>query len=276
MLTWFREVAALRFDTVVNGRGESFPRDRFDAIAQYAQTLASAATIAYIAGRSLSEVSADSTMHKYAGDPIDAQRRDSFDVWFRSLGVSRLEIQGAGVAQYMMPNAEFCAGYQNCVTGGVLAGGIGGIRFVKSRLGLVVEGGSGQQFVASREGEFENEAFAQRISRASALFRFGTTRPTDSSVELLVGPTIVSAQTSGVTVIKLATAPFGGRHTLDERQMVPAVTAVINLVLPTSRSWSLYLPVRVTGLLKHDERMPDRIDVQVGIGLSLRLSQTVR
>ncbi|MEO8678855.1 MAG: hypothetical protein ABI665_07405 [Vicinamibacterales bacterium] len=276
MLAWLRGVARLPFDTVVTDRGESFSRDRFDSLNQYAEALSSAARSAYLAGRSLAQTSSDPAMQKYAGSPLDSQRSASFNAWFRSFHVSRLELQGAGVAQWMAPNAEFCAEYFNCETGGVIAGGIGGIRFVRSRLGLVLEGSSGQQFVAFGEGGFQSEAFAQRISRGSVLFRFGPKRPTDKSVELLAGPTLVFAQTSGVTITKLATAPIGGRHLFDEHQTAGALTGGVNLVLPVSSRWAFYFPIRANWLLKSQPRMPVRFDVQAGLGLSLRISQSVR
>jgi hypothetical protein len=276
MLAWLRGVAALPFDTILTAGGSALTRDRFDAAHQYAEALASAANAAYIAGRSLQQALADPAMQRFAGTLIDAQRRTNFDQLYRSFHVSRTEIQGAAIAQWMAPNPDFCSGYTNCETGGVVAGGSGGLRFVRSGLGLVIEGSSAQQFIASREGTLKNEAFAQRISRGSALFRVGPKRPSATSIELLAGPTLLIAQSSGVVVNKLATAPFGGRHPIEEKQKTAAITAGINLVLPVSRRWSVYLPVRATYVLKTLERMPDRLDVQAGAGLSLRLSQSVR
>ena len=135
----------------------------------------------------------------------------------------------------------------------------------------------GDQFTTQRQGELDDEVYAQRSSRGSFLLRAGTSRPTALSIDLLVGPTIIVASTSGVTRVKEAVPPFGGRHPFSERTTQLAITAGVNVVLPLTRAISVIVPLRATALPSDPpQRWPGRFDAHGGIGLSIRLAQSVK
>jgi hypothetical protein len=276
ILQWLRGVAKLPFDTVITS-DRVIARDAFDEALRYAEDLARAATDGYIRGWSTDRTAAATTLAKYAGTPIDARRRAAIDYFFDTAGVSRFELQGAAFVRKIQPDPGYCAGYACSLADDVL-GGSGGLRLTRSRFGFIVEGSFGEQYVAQREGYFDDESFAQRSSRGSLLFRLGKTRPSSFSVDLLAGPTFVVNDTSGVTRVKLSLSPRGGRFSFNERKTTIAATAGINVVAPFSRAVSLYLPLRATWLsenLSATARRPDRLDFQAGIGFSIRLSQSV-
>ena len=123
-----RDVAKLPFDSVVTGRGDTLPRDRVDALLPYVEQLYATSFDAYSRGASVQRAAADHAP-EVRRQSVDAQRRTSVESIFRSLRVSRIELQGAGIAQWMAPNDAYCEGYTNCISGGEIVGGSAGITF---------------------------------------------------------------------------------------------------------------------------------------------------
>jgi hypothetical protein len=276
VLQWLHGVAKLPFDTVITA-DRVLTRDAFDEALRYAEDLQRAAADGYLRGWSTERTAAATPFAKYAGTPVDARRRAGIDHFFRTAGVSRLELQGAAFARKIERDPHYCADYACSLPDNIL-GGSGALRLTKSRFGVIVEGSFGEQYLAQREGYLDDEAFAQRSSRGSFLFRFGKTRPSSLSADLVVGPSIVTNDTVGVTRVKQSIAPRGGRFPFRERKTAIAATAGINLVAPFSRAVSLYLPLRATWLAESVSpaaRRPDRLDFQAGVGFSIRLSQSV-
>ena len=279
MLDWFRGVSALPFDTVITATGQPVTREAFDTAHRYVEDLTRAATTGYVRGWSVERTATAAAMQSYSGTRLDARRRASIDHFFRVAGVTRVELQGAAFTRFIQPDPYYCQGYDPCSLPDRIVGGSGALRLTKSKLGIVLEASFGEQYVSERESRLDDEIFAQRSSRASLLFRAGKTRPSSWSIDLLAGPTLVVHETSGATRVKEATAPRGGLHSFTERQTKFAATGGVNLVAPFSRAVSLYLPLRVTWLSASPsatERRPDRLDLQAGVGFSIRLRQHIR
>jgi hypothetical protein len=278
VLAWLDALAALPFDTIVTDAGEQLDRRRFDEVRRFAADLRAAAIDNYPRRRSAARAAAAPGLQKYDGTPLAAQRHGNLEALFRSLRVTRVELQGAAVARWMQPNDAYCEGYDPCVSGGEIAGGTAALRVAMSRVGFVVEASFAEQFLASRDSTLDDEAYAQRTTRAAMLFRYGAKRPAATSFELVAGPSITFADTRGVQRIKQAVAPFGGRHSINERTITWGVTAGVNVVLPLSQSISLFVPIRATALPQVEvaERRPGRFDLQGGIGLGIKLAQSVR
>lgn len=278
VLEWLRHAAKLDFDLVITASGDTLTHEQFDAVLRYAEDFNTAARDAYTRRRSVDRAAASPALQKYSGNPLDARRRSNIDRWFETARVSRVEIQGAAFARMLRPDPGYCAGYDPCTVPNHVVGGSGGLRMTWSQVGAIVEASFGDQYIVERQGDFDDEVLAQRSSRGALLFRVGSTRPSSASIDLLVGPAFVRHTSSGVTRVKQAVAPLGGRHPFSETQTVSAITAGINLIAPFSRAVSLYVPVRATWLSEQSSassRRPDRFDVQVGVGFSIRISQRV-
>lgn len=277
VLEWLRAVAQLPFDTVITA-DRSISKDSFSEIVRYAEDLERVAADGYLHGWSTDRTAAATPFNRYARSPIDGRRRAGIEHFFRSATVSRIELQGAGFVRRIAPDARYCADYTCSITDNLL-GGSGGVRVSKSRLGLILEASSSEQYFSLREGYFDDEAFTQRSSRGSFLLRLGKTRPSSFAADLLAGPTVVVNDTAGITRVKQSVAPRAGRYPFSERKVTVAATAGINLIAPLSNGLSLYLPVRATWLAEAgsaEARRPDRVDFQAGVGFSIRLSQSVR
>jgi hypothetical protein len=207
---------------------------------------------------------------------VDARRLANIDAMFRSFRVTRTEVHAAAIARVMSANDAYCAGFDTCVSGGRIMGGSGGMRLAMSRVGAVLEVTLGEQFVSQRESGAEDDAFAQRSSRGSLLFRFGPTRPTARTLDLLAGATLIVTDTRGVTRVKQALAPIGGRHPFSERRTAIAFTTGANFIVPVTRVISVVVPVRMTALVSAPPaRSAGRFDVQAGVGFSVRTTQRV-
>jgi hypothetical protein len=279
MLEWFREVSTLPFDAVIAANGQPMSREAFDIAHRYAEDLARVATDGYLRGWSAERTASAAPMQPYSGTRLDARRRTSIDSFFRSAGVTRVELQVAGITRLIRPSSRYCEGYDPCAVTERIVGGSGALRLTRSRLGVLLEASSGQQFVSQRGSRLEDEIFAQRSSRGSLLFRVGKIRPSSWSIDLLAGPSIVVNDTSGTTRVKEAIAPRGGVHPFSEREVKVTTTGGVNLVAPLSRALSVYVPLRVTWLpasASATDRRPDRLDLQAGVGFSFRLQQSVR
>ena len=278
MVEWFRGISQLKFDTVIAGSGEPITRDEFDTVRRYVEDLTRTAINGYVRGWSTERTAAAAPMPQYSGSRVDARRSMVIGEFFDSARVSRIEIQGAAFARAIRPNGAYCEGYDPCGIPERIIGGSGALRMTKSTIGFVVEAAFAEQYISQREGALEDEAFAQLSARGSLLFRVGRTRPSSFSIDLLAGPTFVFYDTVGVTRVKQAVAPRGGRHPFTERKTDMAGTVGINVVEPFSRVVSLYLPMRVTwlGAPSGGERRPDRLDVQAGVGFGIRLKQSIR
>ena len=278
MTEWFDGISELKFDTVITASGEPLTREEFDAVRRYADDLTRTAINGYVRGWSTARTAAAAPLPQYSGRRVDARRNAVIGGVFDSARVSRIEIQAAAFARAMQPNGAYCEGYDPCSVTERIIGGSGALRMTKSSIGLVLEAAFAEQYVSGRESLLEDEAFTQRSSRGSLLLRVGRTRPSSFSVELLGGPTLVFYDTVGVTRVKQAVVPRGGRHPFTERQTNLAGTVGINVVAPFSRAVSLYLPLRATWLSAESsgERRPDRLDVQVGVGFGIRLKQSIQ
>jgi len=276
---WLRGATTLAFDTVITGHGDVLTREQFEAVARYGEEFDRAAADLYARGHSAERAAASPAMQKYSGNALDARRRDNFAHWFRAARVSRTEVQGAGFARLLRPDALYCSGYDSCTVPDYIVGGRGGLRMTWSRLGAVIEGSFAEQYIVERQGFFDDEVFAQRSSRGALLFRVGSTRPSSASIDLLFGPSMTIQSSSGLTRVKQAVAPFGGRHLFSQRRTTAGVTAGINLIAPFSRAVSFYVPIRATWLDEVSSattRRPDRLDAEAGIGFSIRISQRIR
>jgi hypothetical protein len=278
MAEWFRGISQLKFDTVITGSGEPMTRDEFDMVRRYGEDLTRTAINGYDRGWSRERTAAAAPMPQYSGRRVDARRSAVIGNVFDSARVSRIEIQGAAFARAMRPSRAYCEGYNPCGIPERIIGGSGALRMTKSTIGFVLEAAFAEQYISQREGVLEDEAFAQRASRGSLLFRVGRTRPSSFSIDLLMGPTFVFYDTVGLTRVKQAVAPRGGRHPFTERTTNMVGTVGIDVIAPFSRAVSLYLPVRATwlGAPSSVERRPDRLDVQAGVGFGIRLKQSIR
>lgn len=279
VLEWLRHAAKLDFELVITASGATLTHEQFDAVLRYAEDFNTTARDAYTRRRSVDRAAASPSLQKYSGNPLDARRRTNVNRWFETARVSRVEIQGAGFGRMLRRDPRYCDGYDPCTVPDYVVGGSSGLRMTWSRLGAIVEASFGDQYIVERQGDFDDEVLAQRSSRGALLFRVGSTRPSSTSIEFLVGPAFVTHASSGVTRVKQAVAPLGGRHPLSETKTVPAITTGFNLIAPFSRSVSLYVPVRATWLAEKSSalsRRPGRLDAQVGIGFSIRIAQRVR
>lgn len=278
LMEWLRHSAKLDFDLAITASGEMLTRVQFDAVLRYAEDFHTTARDAYTRRGSVARAAASPSLQKYSGIPLDARRRSNVERWFETARVSRIEVQGAGFGRMLREDPRYCAGYGPCLVPDHVLGGSGGLRMTWSRLGAVVEASFGDQYIVERQGDFDDEVFAQRSSRGALLFRVGSTRPSSASIDLLVGPALVTHASSGVTRVKQAVAPVGGRHPFSETKTVPAITSGVNLIAPLSGAVSLYVPVRATWLANQpstSSRRPHRFDVQAGIGFSVRIKQRV-
>jgi len=255
MQEWMHTVAALPLETVVNGRAEMMDRRGFDTRVRALDDLLTRASAAYA----------------HSSAPKDAATAEIF----RSLSVRRVELQVSGLARWMQHNKDYCIAFDPCATGGNVTAGGAALRFVRGHTGAIIEGSGGRQFSSSRESYVTTEEFAQRSSRGSFLFRLGGAHPR-SHLDLLMGPTVIFADTRGVRIERLAVAPFGGRHPIAEKTTTFGATAGINLVAPLANAISVFIPVRVTIVPSPPELWPGQLDVQTGIGFSIRMTQRVR
>jgi hypothetical protein len=266
LIAWLRAILEVPFDTAVTGRGDLLTRADVESLASEAEDLRTRATDAYTRGLSAEAATATT-------GPSTANMAAIFD----SLRATRTELQGAAFVRWMSTDGHYCAGYDTCPGPGHITGGSAGLRVTSARLGAVLELSWADQSYIRRDGEFDGEALAQRSSRASFLFRYGAARPSARSMDLVLGPTVVLTDTEGVTHVKEAVAPIGGRHPFSARYWTVAVTAGATFVAPVTRAMSVIVPVRVTTYLTPpNPNGLGGVDVQAGLGLAFRVTQRVR
>ena len=231
----------------------------------------------YGAGFSVSQAAALTTLDKYRGNAADGQRIANVGAIYDALTLTRADIQGTGIVRWLTRNPGYCESFDGCDSGGRVSGGSGAIAITRSRLGAVVELSFVGQSFAQRQSQRLDDAFAQRIARGSLLFRFGPRRRTEPAVDLLAGVTLLFADTRGVTRVKGALAPTGGRHPFAVQTRATGLIGGVDLSLPVTRTFGLVVPLRVTRVLTLPlTTWPGKLDVQAGIGMSVRVMQRVR
>ena len=275
-LAWAKTISSLRFDTFVSGHGEVVNRADVMALSDYLQGLVDSVADGYEAGRSLTRVLRDTSLAD-AGVPSSAATQAQIVEVYHNMRLSRTELFATGVMQLSTPNDAYCRSYTACVAGREVALFSTGITMTRGAFGLTGEITIGQQVLSSRATQFYDEEIARRDSRGAVLVRYAPS-PRALSVAVLGGMMIGRVNERGRYRNLLARLPDFGPHPVTRTNFEVGVTGGIEFIARMSSGVSVITPVRVTRTFpwrETSEIAPNPLDIQVGIGLSMRVRRRV-
>jgi hypothetical protein len=275
---WARAVDALTFDTLLTSDGRSVSHADITAFSRYVATLLDVVANGHEAGRSAANLQASATLDAFRDTPFFSGRRAQIDAAYADLRLTDVDLYGAAMGRITWPNATFCAGYADCDETTRVGGATVGLRTTVSRFGVIAEAMFGvRQRESARGTTWSFEHMVHRDTRGSLLASFGS-RSRGFSMAVVGGASMTVTDTSGLAVMRGVVAPAGGaRRPIASRVNQLGITVGADVTIPMGRRFALTVPVRATQNTKAtgDVGVESR-DVQMGVGLSLRLSSRVR
>ncbi len=188
VLQWLHAVAALEFDTMLLGSGETVARGDLVALADYLDELYTSVVTAYEQRRSIDQIRASAVLDAFKNAPHFAGRATQIARVYRALHLVRAEVSVSGIANYGPGRSAYCDAFAGCATGGVVPGGTAGAAILFGRgPGIVGELTFGPQSWSSRTAPSYQEEVALRRASAAILFRYGPLRPGRFSMAMLAG-----------------------------------------------------------------------------------------
>jgi hypothetical protein len=204
-----------------------------------------------------------------------AGRNDQAQALFRTVHLTKLELQVAAVADYRAGNGSFCAASTACAAGGVVAMVSPALTLWVNRLGFGIEGGFGGETLGSKTAAAQDVEVAHRQSYFSVLGHRALRTNGNVSVRLSAGPAFVVADAKGFSRVH-GYAPAGGRKAIDERKTIFGITGGADLTMRLGAVTVLNFPVRAM-IVKgaSSTTWPSTVDLQVGVGLLWRFNRRV-
>jgi hypothetical protein len=133
-----------------------------------------------------------------------------------------------------------------------------------------------EQWWSARSRPAYDEEVAFRQSRSALYFRYSPPRGGRFSYALLGGVSHTTGDARGMNRVQGVLVPAGGRHQVGAHASALGWSAGAELAEHVGRGISIVLPIRVTRVSGPvHEFWPGRLDVQGGVGLSVRLWRRV-
>lgn len=268
---WIHTLAALDFDELLFGNGDTMTRTALIELRDYLDDLRARAADAYEQGQSLAALQLVA-VDRYTTSPHYAGRSMQVSAIYHTIRVMKLQAFGAGATNYDKPAA--CEGFTICSVGGAVPAATGGLTFLFSRSnGLVGEITFEQQTWNTRTRPSYTEEIALRQTRGSLLWRFSPPTHSRLSVALLVGPTTTFGDLRGVTRLQGALVPTGGRHVVHSTASRAGFT--IGGDIGFGRRHRVVIPVRMTVTPSLPTYWPSHVNFRAGVGINAGLLRHV-
>jgi len=272
---WLDAVAPLDIDLLVDGWGNRTPATPVQQLRPYMRDLVDSVRQGVIAGRSLGQLRSAIQLPAHRDNPNYAARVQHIEQVYRSLSVHRWNAWVTGGAS-LLSTTSYCAGYSNCNPfGGFLTGGTAGLDYSIGRYGFGAEFTGGPQLVVSRLSPLFDESVANRRTTTAV---FGRYRIGSGILlaDLIAGGTTVTSDTQGLSLVKEALVPYGGRHAISSTKTFTGVIVGADVILPISSRWMVRVPIRFSSVdTGNDELHPGSRDIQFGLGIGYRLAYAV-
>jgi hypothetical protein len=268
LLAWLDAVAAIPFDVLLTGRGETASATDLRLLRSYLSDIFAGVAAGYEAGQTLAQLQAGSWPEAHRGTVHYQRRREHIAHLYRTLHVFRLAVQGSGAVASVGGSDAYCGTFAECSWGGMVAAGTAGVLATYRRVVMLAELTVAGQSLASRSGPVYDDAFAHRQSSLSALGGYAFNRGRRISYNLLGGASYLVADREGILRVKDVYLPIGGRHPIQDRDARMAYIGGADLLWSTGGALGVVLPFRVTYLSgERTERWPGPLLVRAGIGL---------
>lgn len=272
---WLDRVTSIDFDTLMLGDGQRLDGPSLRARAAFLRDLLAAVTAGVENGRKPEEVSRSPRVTSHADAAVPGDREALVRGLYRSLVWWRLDLQGGMAYSHGSGVVRSCGTTDTCTADTSLPRGTVSAWLSRRRVALGVETGFGPQAWASQARTAYAEEFAQRQFQTSVLGRLATPRRDPFSFAFLGGVSLTHADTKGLSIVREAVAPTGGRFGIFEKSSRLGLVAGVDIVHRVSRSFDVSVPIRLTANLSNGagERWISTNQVQVGFTLSRRLWQ---
>jgi glyoxylase-like metal-dependent hydrolase (beta-lactamase superfamily II) len=278
VIRWLKTVAQLEFDMLLFDDGTSVSREEVSALAAYLDWIRTEVTLGYQDGRSLSHLQANLRLDAFGTYPQYLARATHIAEVYRTIQMVRLEMTVAGLTNHARQNpVAYCESYTFCSAGGMVpAGSISVSLRMGRRFGVVGELTLGEQWWSARSKTSYDDEVAFRQSRGSVFLLFGSPSPRGFSYALLGGLSNTIGDARGQNRVQGVLVPTGGRHLLEARANRYGVSGGVDLSQHIGRGVRVVLPLRLTRAFGDGhEYWPDRVDVQAGVGISVRVLRSV-
>lgn len=276
VFTWLRALAPLDFDTILFGNGQVLSRTDFDALAQYLEALRGLVITSYERGQTLSELEPGSKLD--ARNPHYPERAKQFERVFDAMTEIRGEMSVALLTTFSRRNpSDYCASYPFCSAGGAVPAGAAAATLLLGRtLGVVTEATLNQQAWISRAASKYAEEAAIRQSRVAVLVKWSRPRAGILSYALLGGVSRTFGSVRGMNQVIGVQLPIGGRHDITGDESSAGLTGGVDVLIRAGEKLRLVAPIRVTRIMESlPANWPSAVDVQVGLGIGVRVFRRV-
>ena len=279
VFNWMHAVASVNFETVVFGNGEMISRAEFAALGEYLDALRTAVVAGYEKGESLSELQGRGLVDAYSGNPHFQKRTEQTGALYRTMRLTRADVSVAGMATLSVRNPSgYCSSFSFCSAAGAVpaASAAVGLTFGRSS-GIVGEMTFNAQTWSSRTRPSFSEEVALQQTRIAALFRYSPARSGKLTYAAVGGVSATLGYARGMNDLRGVLIPFGGRHEVNSADSNTGLTGGLNITRTVRDGFALTVPIRVTQMIGDlPNYWPSRFDVQIGVGVNVRVLRRVR
>ena len=270
---WTATVAALDFDTLLNGSGESTPRADVVAANRYVRTLLDGVNREADRGHSIAEIQSGTVIERFAGTPFAQQRdADIAAVFQRRTGLT-FDVFAGGLVNYS-PAAFEESIFSSCGVDYVCeVGRTSGVGFIagagtsvgKIRIRTELSTGMQRSVTLNAPRFFFRTADNYRDTHVSILGGVMTGQPGAFNVTWLGGFVFIIRKQSGGT---FSSGNFVSSDTYASSRTAPALSFGADLSVPLTSGLALVVPARFT-------TRPDDLNDGVSTGLDVRVGAAV-
>jgi glyoxylase-like metal-dependent hydrolase (beta-lactamase superfamily II) len=272
---WLHAVVPLEFDTLLLGNGQQVARSELVALRDYLDDLRAGVAEAWERGDSMASTQLSPVVDRHQASPHYAGRSAQIAAVYRTLRVLKVQLGGAAASNYDRPARSRCAEYVTCAIGGAVPAASGSVAFDFSRtLGVAAELTLERQSWNTRSRALYDEEIALRQSRSAFLLRYSPRRRSSLSYAVVAGLSSTIGDARGMTLVRGAFVPTGGRHSIQTTETRSGYTAGVDLAF--GRRVAFVVPVRVNYIASLPQYWPSRVNVRIGAGVAAQVLRRVR
>jgi glyoxylase-like metal-dependent hydrolase (beta-lactamase superfamily II) len=277
-MAWAGAVDALDFDTMLTSDGRRVSHADVTALQRYITDLLDAVANGYEAGRTAANLQASATLDAYRGTPFYPGQQAQIAAAFADLRLRTVDLYGVAMGRMVFSDARFCADYSACDQTTRVGGATVGLRTNVWRVGLVAEAMFGaQQRESTRTTPWSFEHMVHRDTRGSLLASLGSLSG-GFDLTALAGVSLTVTDTRGLDIARAVT-PVGGRRPIATRDYQYGLTVGADMSVHIGGKFAFLVPLRLTRnatWFNENTIGVEPLDVQVGVGLTMRVSSRVR
>ena len=277
-LRWADTLAALDYDLLVSGHGETRTPAEVTAFRAYIGDLLAGVAAGYERGWSIDRLRATLLLDAHRTRPEFAGRAAHIADIHRALRIARVELFGTGGLTAFTRNTSYCATFDTCEWPAITRGTMVGASASLHRYTIAAEILFSDQVIASRTSFLYDDAFAHRQTSWSLLVGYGPARRGLLSFRVLAGPTMTRGDTRGLARVKEAFAPAAGRRPIVVSESRSGFTVGADLALSVTPRLAVVAPLRLTraGSYRDSQTWPGTLSFNASVGLRVGAVSHVR